>query len=73
MIQMRELVIDTETTGFDPTKGHRVVEIGAVELVDHSPTGRTRRRLDTFINPQIYTFWGNQRPSIMTMTTALAE
>jgi DNA polymerase III subunit epsilon len=36
---MREIVLDTETTGFDPLAGHRVVEIGAVELVDHSPTG----------------------------------
>jgi DNA polymerase III subunit epsilon len=38
---MREIVIDTETTGLDPLSGHRVVEIGAVELVDHAPTGRT--------------------------------
>ena len=38
---MREIVLDTETTGFDPLSGHRVVELGAVELVDHSPTGRT--------------------------------
>ena len=39
---MREIVIDTETTGLDPLSGHRVVEIGAVELLDHAPTGRTR-------------------------------
>jgi hypothetical protein len=32
-----------------------------------------RRRLDTFINPLVYTFWGNQGPSIMTMSSALAE
>jgi hypothetical protein len=32
-----------------------------------------RRRLDTFINPLVYTFWGNQGPSIMTMTAALAD
>ena len=38
---MREIVIDTETTGLDPLGGHRVVEIGAVELLDHAPTGRT--------------------------------
>jgi DNA polymerase-3 subunit epsilon len=38
---MREIVIDTETTGLDLLSGHRVVEIGAVELVDHSSTGRT--------------------------------
>jgi hypothetical protein len=32
-----------------------------------------RRRLDAFTNPLVYTFWGNQGPSIMTMTAALAE
>jgi hypothetical protein len=32
-----------------------------------------RRRLDTFINALVYTFWGNQDPSIMTMSAALAE
>ena len=44
MIQMREIVIDTETTGLDPLGGHRIVEIGAVELLDHSPTVRTFHR-----------------------------
>jgi DNA polymerase III subunit epsilon len=37
---MREIVIDTETTGLDPLDGHRIVEIGAVELVNRSLTGR---------------------------------
>jgi DNA polymerase III subunit epsilon len=46
---MREIVIDTETTGLDPLGGHRIVEIGAVELVDHSPTGRTFHR---YLNPE---------------------
>ena len=46
---MRELVMDTETTGLDPTDGHRIVEIGAVELVNHMPTGRTYHQ---YINPQ---------------------
>jgi hypothetical protein len=32
-----------------------------------------KRRLDTFINPLVYTFWGRHGPSIMTMTAALAE
>jgi DNA polymerase III subunit epsilon len=41
---MREIVIDTETTGLDPLGGHRIVEIGAVELVDHSPIGQTFHR-----------------------------
>ena len=38
---MREIVLDTETTGFDPEGGDRIVEIGAVELLNHLPTGRT--------------------------------
>jgi DNA polymerase III subunit epsilon len=38
---MREIVLDTETTGFEPSEGHRIVEIGAVELLNHLPTGRT--------------------------------
>jgi DNA polymerase-3 subunit epsilon len=46
---MREIVIDTETTGLDPLSGHRVVEIGAVELVDHAPTGRT---FHCYLNPE---------------------
>ena len=46
---MREIVIDTETTGLDPLSGHRVVQIGAVELVDHAPTGRTFHR---YLNPE---------------------
>lgn len=46
---MRELVLDTETTGLDPFDGHRLVEIGAVELVNHMPTGRTYHQ---YINPE---------------------
>jgi len=46
---MREIVLDTETTGLDPLQGHRLVEIGAVELFNHIPTGNTYH---TFINPQ---------------------
>ncbi len=45
---MREIVLDTETTGFDPAEGHRIVEIGAVELEGHLPTGRTFHR---YLNP----------------------
>lgn len=46
---MREIVLDTETTGFDPDKGDRIVEIGAVELFNHMPTGRTYHQ---YINPE---------------------
>ena len=46
---MREIVLDTETTGFDPLTGDRIVEIGAVELFNHMPTGRTYHQ---YINPQ---------------------
>ncbi|MEX6723675.1 DNA polymerase III subunit epsilon [Parapedomonas caeni] len=46
---MREIVFDTETTGFDPDKGDRLIEIGCVELVNRLPTGRTFHQL---INPE---------------------
>lgn len=45
---MREIVLDTETTGFEPDQGDRIVEIGAIELVGHIPTGRTYHQ---YINP----------------------
>lgn len=45
---MREIVLDTETTGLSPEEGHRIVEIGAVELHNHVPTGRTYHQ---YINP----------------------
>ena len=41
---MREIVIDTETTNFDPLDGHRMVEIEAVELINSFPTGNTFHR-----------------------------
>ena len=37
---MREIVLDTETTGLDPASGHRIVEVGCVELANHIPTGQ---------------------------------
>lgn len=46
--RIREIAFDTETTGLDHGNGDRVIELGAVELVNHVPTGRTFRRL---INP----------------------
>lgn len=46
---MREIVFDTETTGLSPEQGDRLVEIGAIELLNHVPTGRT---FHEYINPQ---------------------
>lgn len=46
---MREIVLDTETTGMDPDEGHRIIEIGCIELVNHLPTGRTWHH---YINPE---------------------
>lgn len=46
---MREIVLDTETTGMDPAEGHRLVEIGCVELINHVPTGKTWHH---YINPE---------------------
>ena len=45
---MREIVLDTETTGLELSDGHRIVEIGAVELFNHVPTGRI---FHTYLNP----------------------
>ncbi|HYY84797.1 MAG TPA: DNA polymerase III subunit epsilon [Beijerinckiaceae bacterium] len=46
---MREVVLDTETTGTDVGAGDRIVEIGAVELINHIPTGRS---FHAYVNPQ---------------------
>ena len=46
---MREIVLDTETTGLDPSAGHRIVEIGCVELLHHLPSGRQFRK---YLNPE---------------------
>jgi len=46
---MREIVFDTETTGLDPATGDRIVEIGAVELFNHMPTGKTFHK---YLNPE---------------------
>ena len=46
---MREIVIDTETTGLDPNDGHRIVEIACLELMHHVPTGRKFHR---YVNPE---------------------
>lgn len=46
---MREIVFDTETTGLDPFDGHRVIEIGCVEVIDRLPTGA---HFHVYINPE---------------------
>lgn len=45
---MREIVLDTETTGLDPNQGHRLVEVGCVELLNRIPTGAT---FHAYVNP----------------------
>lgn len=46
---MREIVFDTETTGLDPNTGDRITELGAVEVIDYIPTGKT---FHAYVNPQ---------------------
>lgn len=46
---MREIVLDTETTGLDPREGHRIVEIACLELLHHIPTGRSFHR---YVDPE---------------------
>ena len=46
---MRQIVLDTETTGLEPELGHRIIEIGCVELVNRRATGRTFHR---YLNPE---------------------
>ena len=46
---IREIVLDTETTGLSPEEGHRIIEIGALELINHMPTGQ---KLHLYINPE---------------------
>ncbi len=45
----REIVLDTETTGLEPTQGHKLIEIACVEIIDFTPTGKT---FHSYINPQ---------------------
>jgi len=46
---MRQIVLDTETTGLDPRQGHRVIEIGALEMIDRQLTGR---QYHVYLNPE---------------------
>jgi DNA polymerase III subunit epsilon len=47
---MREIVLDTETTGLDPLAGHRVVELGCIELINTVATGKT---FQAYFNPEM--------------------
>ena len=46
---MRQIVLDTETTGIDPNEGHRIIEIGCVEVIERELTGRNYH---VYINPE---------------------
>lgn len=46
---MREIILDTETTGLDPLNGDRIVEIGCIEVFNHMPTGKS---FHAYVNPQ---------------------
>ena len=46
---MRQIVLDTETTGLDPKQGHRIIEVAGVEFVNRRPTGRT---IHFYVNPE---------------------
>lgn len=46
---MRQIVLDTETTGLEPAAGHRIIEIGCIELIDRKPTGN---RFHVYLNPE---------------------
>ena len=72
---MRQIVLDTETTGLDLSLGHRVIEIGCVELQNRRHTGRTFHR---YLNPErdigsIVTFLCSAASGYMTGNTILAD
>src|SRR5688572_32891344 len=49
MPDLRQIILDTETTGLDPALGHRIIEIGGVEIVNRRPTGKHFHR---YVNPE---------------------
>ena len=59
---MREIILDTETTGLSPAQGHRIIEIGCVELFNHIPTGKF---FHAYVNPD------RDVPEISTKITGL--
>ena len=46
---MREIVLDTESTGLDPNRGDRLVEVGCIELINHIPSGE---KFHQYVNPE---------------------
>jgi DNA polymerase-3 subunit epsilon len=48
-LSRRQIILDTETTGLEPAQGHRIIEIGAIELIDRKPTGN---RFHVYLNPE---------------------
>lgn len=64
MPDMREIVFDIESTGLDPEQGHRVVELGCVELMNHVPTGRN---FQAYLNPE------REMPTEATMIHGLTD
>lgn len=60
----REIVLDTETTGLDPAEGHRIVEIGCLELINHVPTGN---HYQVYLNPDRDLDEGAQRVTGLTL------
>ena len=72
---MREIVLDTETTGLDPAQGHRLVELGCIELLNGIPTGAT---FHAYVNPErdvpaeAFAVWEGQSWSPITVPTVAA-
>jgi len=49
MLSKRQIILDTETTGLEPSQGHRIIEIGAIELIARKPSGN---RFHVYLNPE---------------------
>ena len=59
---MRQIVLDTETTGLEAERGHRIIEIGCIELLNRRPSGR---HLHHYLNPEREIDQGAVDPSVM--------
>ena len=67
---MREVCLDTETTGLDPGSGHRIIEIGCIELINHVPSGARFQRCYRLFGPCRY---GVETPAIALAALSCAE